>query len=90
MAVVQRVKKQHAHVGASGWHAGPICRRNNEDGLVRTEAKWAKMEQERPTRTISFFPFLFLFLFSFSLFPNSTLNSDLNSNLVPNYPQIIL
>jgi hypothetical protein len=46
MAVVQRVKKQRAHVGASGWHAGPICRRNSEDGLVRIEGKWAKMEQE--------------------------------------------
>jgi hypothetical protein len=32
----------------------------------------------------------FSFPIFFSLFPNSTLNSDLNSNLVPHYPHIIL
>jgi hypothetical protein len=37
-----------------------------------------------------FFFFSFLFSFLFLLFPNSIFNSDLNSNLVPNYPQIIL
>jgi hypothetical protein len=32
----------------------------------------------------------FFFLFSFSLFQISIFNSDLNSNIVPNYLQIIL
>jgi hypothetical protein len=38
----------------------------------------------------SFTLFFFCIFFSLSLFPYSNLNSDLNSNLVPNYPHIIL
>jgi hypothetical protein len=37
--------------------------------------------------TVLFFIFFSYFLF---LFPNSTLNSDLNSNIVPHYPHFML
>jgi hypothetical protein len=43
----------------------------------------------RVSAQLGLFPF-FCILFSLSLFPDSNLNSDLNSNLVPNYPHIIL
>jgi hypothetical protein len=40
---------------------------------------------------VGLLPFsFFCIFFSLSLFPYSNLNSDLNSNLVPNYPHIIL
>jgi hypothetical protein len=53
--------------------------------------QWAEKAVWQPSCILLlFFFFSFLFSFLFLLFPNSIFNSDLNSNLVPNYPQIIL
>jgi hypothetical protein len=63
-------------------------------GWRREKPSGPKWSRNGPGARFLFFLFLFILFFScfifFSLFPNFTLNSDLNSILVPNYPQIIL
>jgi hypothetical protein len=61
-----------------------------EMGRASGEGKrenWAELKDIGPRR-IHYFVLFFSFLHS--LFPNSILNSDLNSNHVANYPQLVL
>jgi hypothetical protein len=61
---------------------GPRGWRRQARELGRAEGHWAQAH----SLLCSFFFFSILH----SLFPNSILNSDLNSNHVANYPQLVL
>jgi hypothetical protein len=73
------------HVSSTeGWAAG----RERLDEPSGGNPGWADLRVFGAQ--MSFFLFSLFFYFLYSLFPNSILNSDLNSNLVLDYPPIIL
>jgi hypothetical protein len=80
------------------WATVDRCERERDFVVGRAGVKfgWADFSRLSPHDNflilffIFFFLFYFLFIFLFPLFPISIFNSGLNSNIVPDYLQIIL
>jgi hypothetical protein len=69
---------------------GPACRsdsvhRETKLGRRALEKRWMGRHGFSPGASFPFSSLFLFILFFFSLFPNSTLSSNLNSNLVPKY-----